>query len=145
MTEQETRDSIVNQEHLRLLSIGYLVSAAWAAVTSLIGLFYAFMGVAMTSWMASMPQRPDQQPPPPFFGWFFGLFGLLMFTVLITVAVLKFITAQRLKQRRSRVFCMIVAGLGCLAVPYGTLLGVFTFVVLGRPSVVRLFDGEARS
>jgi len=40
---------------------------------------------------------------------------------------------------------MIVAGLGCLAVPYGTLLGVFTFVVLGRPSVVRLFDGEARS
>lgn len=145
MTEQEFRESIVDEEHLKLLSIGYLVSAAWSALFSLFGLFYAFMGVAMTSFIASMPERPEQPPPPEFFPWIFGLFGVGMFTVLITIGVLKFIASRRLKQRRSRIFVMVVAGLSCFAVPYGTMLGVFTFLVLGRPSVTRLFEGEARS
>jgi hypothetical protein len=146
VTEQELRESIVDEEHLKLLSIAYLVSAAWSAFFSLFGLFYAFMGVAMTSFISRIPQTPGQAPPSPeFFGWFFGLFGLGMFTILITIGVLKFITSRRLKQHRSRVFCMIVAGLSCFGVPWGTMLGVFTFLVLGRPSVTRLFEGEARS
>jgi len=145
VTEQELRDSIVDQEHLRLLSIAYLVMAACNAFFSLFGLLYAFMGVAMTSFIGSIPERPGQAPPPEFFGWFFGLFGLGMFTILMTVGVLKFIVSRRLKQRRSRVFCMVVAALSCLSIPYGTMLGVFTFLVLGRRSVTRLFEGEGRS
>jgi len=142
VTEQELRDSIVDEEHLKLLSLGYLVTAVWSAFFSLFGLFYAFMGVAMTSFISSIPERPGQPPPPEFVAWFFGLFGLGMFAILMTVGVLKFVTSRRLKQRRSRVFCMVVAGLSCFAIPYGTMLGVCTFLVLGRPSVVRLFERE---
>ena len=35
---------------------------------------------------------------------------------------------------------MVVAGFGCLEVPYGTALGVCTFLVLNRRSVEKVFD-----
>ena len=37
--------------------------------------------------------------------------------------------------------CQITAGLSCLEIPYGTVLGALTFVVLARPSVAALFRG----
>ena len=35
---------------------------------------------------------------------------------------------------------MVIAGISCLFVPYGTILGVFTFIVLQRSSVEKLFE-----
>ncbi len=61
---------------------------------------------------------------------------------MITMAALKFYTAVCLKQRKSRTFCLVVAAISCLEVPYGTILGVFTFLVLERPSVARLFGAN---
>ena len=34
---------------------------------------------------------------------------------------------------------MVIAGINCLHIPLGTLLGVFTLVVLGRESVRKLY------
>jgi len=34
---------------------------------------------------------------------------------------------------------MVIAGIECLFMPFGTVLGVFTLVVLVRPSVKELF------
>jgi hypothetical protein len=36
--------------------------------------------------------------------------------------------------------CMVTAGISCLGIPYGTVLGIFTFLVLSRPSAIALFD-----
>jgi len=134
------RQAIVDQEHVNLLSIAYLVSACMNAVFSLFGLLYASMGVFITAAIARGPAAAGQGPPPEFVGWIFGLIGFCLFAFMVTLAALKFLAYRRLKQRRSRVFCMVVAGLSCLGVPYGTVLGVFTFVVLTRPSVVRMFE-----
>jgi len=38
---------------------------------------------------------------------------------------------------------MIVAGITCLSVPIGTVLGVFTLLVLSRPSVKQMFAHNA--
>jgi len=140
MSEDQIRQTIVDQEHLNLLSIAYLVSAALSACFSLLGLAYAFMGAFFAAAIARMPATPGQAPPPAFMGWLFGLMGLSMFGFVLTIGGLKFLAYRRLKQRRSRILCMVVAGVCCLGVPYGTLLGIFTFVVLTRPSVVRLFQ-----
>ena len=139
MSEDQLRQAIVDQEHLKLLSISYLVSAGMSAFFSLFGLMYAFMGVFITAAIAHAPSAHGEGPPPEL-GLIFGLFGFGMFLVMMTLGALKFLAYRRLKQRRSRIFCMVVAGLSCLGVPYGTLLGVFTFIVLARPSVVRLFE-----
>jgi len=137
--------AMIDGEHLKLLSIGYMISAGFNAFFMLFGLFYVFMG-AMASEMIRLSTQANAKPggpPPAFIGWFFAAIGLVFFAVGLTFAILKFRAASNLKRRRSRIFCMVVAGLTCLEFPYGTALGVFTFIALGRESVVRLFETNA--
>ena len=145
MVDETPRQAIIDEEHLKLLSIGYLVSAGVAALFSLFGLLYVFMGVIMTTSFIEASKKAPQSPPPVFIGWVFGIIGLVIFLLLITMAILKFRTAQCIKRRGSRTFCMVVAAISCLEIPYGTLLGVFTFLVLGRNSVKGLFEAHTAS
>lgn len=139
MIDDSIRQSTIDEEHLKLLSLGYMISAGISAVFSLFGLMYAFMG-AMFGALVRMPTSPNGEPPPPFVGWLFMGFGLAFFVGLIAFALLKYKVAMSIKRRQSRTFCMVVAAIGCLGFPYGTVLGVFTFIVLGRDSVARQFE-----
>jgi len=56
------------------------------------------------------------------------------------LAVMNFIVARKIVKRESRVFCLIVAGVNCMNMPLGTVLGVFTFILLSRPQVVQSFE-----
>lgn len=131
----ETAQQIIDNEHLRLLRVGYFISAAQTAIFIPFGLLYAGMGL-----MFSHLPTGASAPPPPFMTWFMGLFGGAFAGFGAVAATLKLLTAIRLKERRSRVLCLVAAGLSCLEIPYGTLLGVWTFTVLGRASVQRQFE-----
>lgn len=135
-TGVETAQDIIDNEHLRLLRIGYFISAAQTAIFIPIGLLYAGMGVIF----AQLPSS-GAAPPPTFVTWMFGLFGAVFAGIAAVGATLKLLTAIRLKERRSRVMCLIAAGLSCIEMPYGTVLGIWTFMVLGRASVRRQFEG----
>ena len=137
--------TVLDAEHLKLLSIGYMISAGFNAFFMLFGLFYVFMGIMFSEMIRVSPEvntKPGQ-PPPAFFGWIFAGIVLVFFAIGLTFTILKCRAASNLKRRRSRIFCMVVAGLTCLEFPYGTALGVFTFIALGRESVVRLFQKNA--
>lgn len=141
MADQEL--SIIDEERLRLLSLGYKISAGIAVLFSLFALFYVFMGVVMTTTLSHSLQtngNPANTPPPAFVGWLFGAIGLGLFVLMIAVAALKYRVAVNIKRRRSRIFCIIIAALGCLEFPYGIVLGVFTFLVLSRDSVRLTFE-----
>ncbi|HEU5179867.1 MAG TPA: hypothetical protein VFW45_03680 [Candidatus Polarisedimenticolia bacterium] len=140
MSEDEIRQTIVDQEHLKLLSIGYLISGCLDAFFSLLGLFYIFMGVFLSRVIARAGAANMQGPPPEFVAWIFGFLGVAILLIMMASFVLKVLVYQRLRQRRSRIFCMVVAGLTCIWIPFGTLLGVLTFLVLARSSVIRLFE-----
>jgi hypothetical protein len=141
LTNEVDRQSIVDDEHLKLLALGYMISAAVSAFFSLIGLMYMGMGVFVGEMMSHLPATTSDanQPPPALFEWLFGGIGLLIFLLLLGIAALKLRAAFLLKQRKGRIFCMVIAAICCLGVPYGTLLGVFTFIVLGRRSVEQIF------
>jgi hypothetical protein len=64
--EDQLRQAIVDEEHLKLLGIAYLVSAAMNAFFSVFGLFYAGMGVLFTTVLARAPSGPGPEPPPEF-------------------------------------------------------------------------------
>lgn len=71
-----------------------------------------------------------------------AIFTVLALGMIITswiVAALVVLAGKSLKQRKRHTFCMIVAGIECLFMPLGTVLGVFSLVVLTRPSVKALF------
>jgi hypothetical protein len=141
MADKNMRQQIVDEEHLHLLYISYLISAGMSVFFSFFGLIYVFMGVIMGVFFSAESNVAGHaaDAPPAFIGWFFGIIGFGIFLFLIAMAVLKFIAAFRIKHRRSRVFCMVIAGISCLAIPYGTLLGICTFIVLARASVKKLF------
>jgi hypothetical protein len=140
MPQEIDRQSIIDQEHLKLLSLGYMISAGMAAFFSLFGLFYLVIGIVMSIAFANAPTSTSgHEPPPDFIGWIIAGIGLLIFLFAMGVALLRFLAGRYIKQRQSRTFCMVIGALGCLEFPYGTALGVLTFIVLGRPSVVKLF------
>ena len=47
-----------------------------------------------------------------------------------------------LAKRRHYMFCLVMAGIECLFMPFGTVLGVFTIIVLIREGVKEMFSGE---
>src|SRR5512138_2903898 len=132
------RQRILDDEHLRLLRIGYLTMGGVSAFTGLFGLFYVFMGAVMATAMRTAPTSPNE-PPPELIAWFFAGLGLLFMVLAGSYAAMAFLSARGIRLRRSRTLCLITAGLSCLYIPFGTLLGIFTFNVLGRPSVIALF------
>lgn len=139
MNEELSRQAIIDEEHLRLLSIGYFISAATTALFSLLGLFYAFLGVMIGTTFSKIPGKPGQQPPPPAVGWIFAGIGLTFFVLATAFALAKFYAGSCVKKRKSRTFCLVVAAISCLEVPYGTVLGVFAILALERDSIKRLF------
>jgi hypothetical protein len=82
-------------------------------------------------------------PPPEVFDHvetFFTVFLVAWIIIALIAAVLSFISGRSLRQHRNRGFSYVVAALQCVAVPLGTVLGIFTFVVLGRATVPQLYD-----
>lgn len=127
-----------DDEHLNLLRIFYFVMAAKTAVFVVLGLVYAAFGLLFL--LPSMRHSPPSAGPMPLMvPGIFGFLGLSFAAFFAVGAVLQLLTALRLKTRRSRTLCLVTAGLTCMEMPYGTALGVFTFIVLDRPSVRRQF------
>lgn len=142
MNENDARQAIVDGEHLRLLSIGYIISGVFTALFSLMGLMYALIGLVMSRFFTGLVKDSNQpvDVPPEFLGTFVAIFGGTFFLVVVSLALAKFWAASRIRQRRSRVAVQVIAAITCFGIPYGTVLGVCTFMVLGRNSVVGMFD-----
>ena len=137
-----------DEEHLNLLSIFHYVVGGITAFFSCFPLIHLAMGIAILSGAFDGPpfQQQGAQPvnaaPPKFF----GVIIIAVATVIIlsgwTLAILVIVAGRKLSQRVSRTFCLVVAGLECVLVPFGTVLGVFTIVVLSRDSVRSLFSSN---
>jgi hypothetical protein len=133
ITESE-RQSIADGEHLKLLSIGYWVWGGIMGAYSVgIGLYFAFIGTVFLS----IPDGADA--PPDVFRWFFPVMGIAMFLAFGTLAALQIANGFWIRKRVRRVLSMVIAGFTCASVPVGTMLGVFSFVVLARPTVRALY------
>ncbi len=125
-----------DEQHLNLLSLFHYIMAGLTALIACIPIIHVVLGILMITG-----QLDEAQPPPPIVGWMFLIMGAVFVLLGWTVAILTAVAGARLKQRRSRVFCMVVAALQCLNMPLGTILGVFTLITLSRPSVVAMFEG----
>ncbi|HXX42650.1 MAG TPA: hypothetical protein VEI58_10345 [Chthoniobacterales bacterium] len=134
-----------DSEHLRLLSIFHYVVAGLAALFCFFPLLYAGMG-GLFLWTAQHPgMNQNGQPPPPFLGWIFIGIGLFGFVIGLTMAILILLAGRALAQRRRYTLALVVACLECLFMPFGTVLGVFTLIVLSRESVKLLFNASPAS
>jgi hypothetical protein len=138
----DAAQTLRDADHLRLLSIFYVLSGAVSLLFALLPLVYVGLGVFFLHGV--FPSSPSEKTPQPeWFGWLFVAFGAAAFVLFASITTLKFFAAHFLRKRRHRVFCLVVAGLTCLGIPYGTVLGVCTLLVLERKSVVAEFARNA--
>lgn len=123
MTPNDVRD-------LRLLEIGHYV---YAGVSLLLVLFPA--GIVAMMWMLWPRFQAAPQPPPELFLYIFT--GAVLFMALMGLATsgVSFLAGRWIAQRRRRMWCVVVAAVNCLNLPFGTALGILTILILHRDSV----------
>jgi len=128
-----------DSEHLRLLAIFHYVVAALAELVSFFPLLYSAMGGFML-YAAHHPGPHNQEPPPAFLAWIFIAMGVLFFLAGWAMASCILIAGRSLARQRHYWFALVVACIECLFMPFGTILGVFTIIVLSREAVKTLFS-----
>ena len=126
-----------DQGHLNLLSIFHYIVGGIAVLFSFFPIIYLVLGVLFLM----IPNRfAGSGPPPPFFlGWIFIFIGAGFMLVGLAFAVCLIMAGRYIVRHKHYIFCLVMARLNCLFMPFGTILGVFTIVVLMRPSVKALF------
>jgi hypothetical protein len=128
----------VNQdrEHLKLLSIFHYVAAGMLALMACIPFIHFFIGLAIATGAIE-----DSDPEARTIGFVFMALALGFILLGWTLAALMAFAGRSLAQRKRYTFCLIMGGVECLFMPVGTVLGVFTIIVLVRDSVKELFQG----
>lgn len=132
-----------DEEHLRLLSIFHYVVGGLDALMGCLPVFH--VGFGLFALLGGIEAEGNDRPEFRVFGALFVVIGLLVMLFKWTLAGLCIVAGKRLAQRRSHTFCTVVAAIQCLMFPFGTALGVFTLIVLCRPSVKQLFGMEVAS
>jgi MFS family permease len=135
MAELVDRD----EEHLRLLKLCYYVLASMTAVYSFFSMIFLVFGSVILSTIIPKEQAGSQMDP--------RAFGLLFLGIAIAAvaagfgsAIAAFLTAHNLRDHRRRTFCIVIAACTCIYIPWGTIIGICTIMVLNRPAVRTLFD-----
>lgn len=133
-----------DREHLRLLAAFHFVLAG----LTLLFIPFLFLHYTMMQKLFMNEElwksQPNATPPPKeffeIFIWFYWFGGAVLFLVLLA----NVISGICILGRRCRIASLIVAGINCLQFPFGTVLGVFTFIVLLRESVTGLYREAGR-
>ena len=130
----------IDKSHLGTLAVLHFVGAGLA----LLGLAFVFVHFAFMNTVFNNPElwKEAKNPPPAglfdAFRWFYVLFGGWYATSL----VLNFLAGLYLRAQKHRVFCFVVGAFNCVHIPLGTVLGIFTIIILARDSVRLSFEAK---
>ena len=125
-------------EQLDLLGIFHYVVGGMTALFSCLPFIHLAIGIALLTGKMDGPN-----PPPAMMGWFLISFAAFFILCGWTLAILITLTGRRLRQRRAQKFCFIIGCVECVLMPFGTVLGVFTILLLNKESVRQLFHAGA--
>lgn len=125
-----------DKDHLTILAIMHYVFSALFLLGAFFPLIYMVIGIVILN--GGMEQE-GRNGPPPEVGWVLIGFSIFVMLFSLTLTFCIALAGRKLQTRRNHLFCLIIAGIECLFMPMGTLLGIFTILVLLRPSVKELF------
>ena len=128
-----------DSEHLRLLSLFHYIVAGVAALFALFPVIHLVVGVALVTGTLWGEDAAKTDLFAGLVGWFFVLFAVAWIVCGLSFAVCLAFAGRFLEQRRRYKYCLVLAGLACMFMPFGTVLGVLTILVLVRPSVKASF------
>jgi len=162
-------EDLVLQERLKLLAIATTVSGAVKAIMVSFLIFHLAIFTAISvcpSIFPVPPAKPGQSShatnpdagqttegsaknstpapkgPPAELRWVFGGIALVIALIMLggwTLGGLLLYSAHCIRKRKHLVFIQSMAAIQCIFIPYGTLIGIFTFYTLGTQRAQALF------
>ena len=122
-----------------MLSLFHYIVGAMTAMFACFPIIHLVVGLGIVSGRFGEPKQSEGFPDQ-LFGWAFVLAAGAAILIGWTLAACTVIAGRSIAQRRRYLFCLVVAGvMAAMCMPFGTVLGVFTIIVLMRPSVKREF------
>jgi hypothetical protein len=150
----------VAEERLRLLSLGYYVSGAIGVIMVSFAIFHclffaAFSFMPARTWeqgqngkssetqveTATGHHHSDTQDFATMqlvFRFISAIIGLIILSGWI-LGGLTIYAGRCIARRQNRTFVLIMAGVNCIWIPFGTLLGVLTFMALQNDTIRKLY------
>jgi len=126
------------RDDLQFLAMFHFAVGAMAALVSLVPALGLFVSTSLTS-----PGQPVDMLLVRLFGEPGAAIAAgLLLVVGMALGALLVAEGFHLLRLRSLRFCRFVSTLGLFFVPFGTLLGVLTLVVLSRPTTQAQFRGR---
>ena len=121
--------------YLKALEICYYVYGGLHAL----GLaFLIFHGLFMSTMFFTVPSADASGEAAPVM-LIMGLFYVVMGLFVVAGAVLSYLAGRGIAKRERKTLIYIVAGISCMSFPFGTALGVCTFILLSKPGVAGRF------
>ncbi len=129
--------SASEKDTLHMLAIFHYVIAGLIALAACIPLIHLTIGLSLTAGAIA-----SEEPVMGVAGAFFALIASLIILVGWGLAFFVFLAGKNLDRQTKYQFCMIGAGVLCIFMPLGTILGVFTLVTLQDDSVKAMFNSN---
>jgi len=144
MNEEISKQTIVDNEHINLLSLFQLISGiftlAWSVFMALYFGFIIFI-FNLGGKFDTAKNPIDSEFPIQFMGIII-IVWIICLLVAIALSIAKIYSSKFLKQRKNRTFSIVISCIECFSFPYGTLLGVLSIIVLNRNSVKNIYQDQ---
>jgi hypothetical protein len=146
---EDVRRRILDEEHLRLLALFHYISGALTIAFASLFIFHLmFIVFAMNNpEIFGVPQGSEEFEvmPQQLLGIFAAFIGSIVIGGII-YGIVQIVSGRFISRRHYRTFSFIAVFPNILLIPYGTLLAIFTLIVLERPSVKALYaDQQGRN
>jgi MFS family permease len=128
-----------DEQHLKLLATFHYIVGALGALFACFPLIHVTLGIMMVVNPEFLNGGHKGPPPPALIGYMFILMGGFFVLCGWSAAICTIISGRYLARRKKRMFSFVVAAILCMFIPFGTVLGVFTIIVLSKESVQRLY------
>jgi hypothetical protein len=125
-------------EQLKLLGVFHYVVGGLSALFSCMFLIHLSIGLFVLLRPESM-SGPEGDLPPEFIGYLFTFVGGLFFLLGIAFSGSVIYSGILLRKQKKYLFSFVMGCIECIFLPFGTVLGIFTIIVLSKESVKRIY------
>jgi len=155
MVNDQEKQQVIDDEHIRLLAMFHVFSAVMSFLFGGLMMIYfaifAIAGLAGQGIQQAMNEEMQKEMLKDggeqaaqflagfnFFQLFFWGFGLFI-ALTVVYGILELLAAKYFRERKHKTFLLFINIIHCLTFPYGTVLGIFSIMVLQRGSVRQQF------
>jgi hypothetical protein len=126
--------------YLDLIALFHVIVGLVVGLFSCLPLVNLSMGLSMLSDIPKMIVQDVTFSPFALLPIMFTLLPILIVVLGWMFAIAISLNGFYIKNRQWHTYCVVIGGVETIFMPFGTVLGVFTIILLTKPNIKKLFD-----